>query len=433
MSGTTLSVTPAAERSKLLGKRRDGWTPSPELVTSVAEILLSVRTRGDAALIEYTRRYDDPSYDLAKLRVPIPMQEGARTLVPPEIADALHLAKERIARFHERQRPADLSYVDEDGTRYSLRYRPLDAVAAYVHGGRAATASAVLMTAVPAKIAGVGRTIVLAPPRGNGGVHPAVLYACSLCEVDELYAVGGAHAIAAAAYGTESIARVDKIVGWGGAIVTEAKRQIYGVCGIDGLSGPPEVLVVADDGASSEYVAGELLAQAERDPFARVAVLSESRPLLEAVAQLLETFDVRTLPHGEVLAQVIEGACYLLHAQSRNELLDTIEAIAPERLALQVRDPEPYLARVRRVGTVFVGDMTPLASGDYLAGTNNVLPASGTARFASGLRLEDFMRTFSVVENSRERMLGDANPLAALSEFEDLPQHAQTARMRSGA
>ena len=429
----TLSVTAAAERRRALATRRDGWTPSPELITTVRDILASVRTRGDAALIEYSRQYDDASYDLSRLRVAIPMQDGARSLVPPEIADALHLAKERIERFHERQRPADLSYVDGDGTRYGLRYRPLDSVAAYVHGGRAASASAVLMSVIPAKIAGVSRTIVLSPPRANGGVHPSVLYACNLCEVDELYAVGGAHAIAAAAYGTESIERVDKIVGWGGAVVTEAKRQIYGVCGIDGLSGPPEVLVVADDGASSEYVAGELLAQAERDPFARVAVLSESRPLLEAVAQLLDTFDVRTLPRGDVLTHVVDGACYLLHAQDRNELFETIDAIAPERLALHVRDPEPYLARVRRVGTVLVGDMTPLASGDYLAGTNNVLPASGMARFASGLRLDDFLRSFSVVENSRERMLGDAQPLAALCEFEELPHHAQTARMRSGA
>ena len=428
----TLSVMPAAEHMRSVRTRRAGWMPSPELIASVAEILAGVRARGDAALVEYTRHYDDPNYDLSKLRVAIPMQEGARALVPPEIADALRLAKDRITRFHERQRPADLSYVDEDGTRYGLRYRPLDSVAAYVHGGRAATASAVLMSAVPAKIAGVSRIIVLSPPRTGGTVHPAVLYACSLCEVDELYAVGGAHAIAGAAYGTDSIARVDKIVGWGGAIVSEAKRQIYGMCGIDGLSGPPEVLVVADDGASSEYVAGELLAQAEREPFARVAVLSESRPLLEAVAQLIDTFDVRTLAHGETLRQVIEGACYLLHAQNRAELLEAIETIAPERLALQVREPEPYLARVRRVGTVLVGDMTPLASGDYLAGTNNVLPASGTARFASGLRLDDFFRSFSVVENSRERMLHDALPLAALCDFEDLPHHAQTSRMRSG-
>ncbi|HUN28285.1 MAG TPA: histidinol dehydrogenase, partial [Alphaproteobacteria bacterium] len=157
----TLNVTPAAERVRSAGARRDGWTPSSELIASVAEILAAVRARGDAALVEYTRRYDDPNYDLSKLRVPIPMHEGARALVPPEIANALRLAKERITRFHERQRPADISYVDEDGTRYGLRYRPLESVAAYVHGGSAATASAVLMTAVPAKIAGVARTIVL--------------------------------------------------------------------------------------------------------------------------------------------------------------------------------------------------------------------------------------------------------------------------------
>ncbi len=428
----TLSVTPAADRLRLAAAHRDGWMPPIELTNSVASIVGHVKARGDGALVEFTRRFDDPDYDISKLRVPIPMQDGARALVPPEIAAALHLAKERISRFHERQRPADLSYVDEDGTRYGLRYRALDSVAVYVQGRRAANASSVLMSAIPAKIAGVSRTIVLSPPRAGTGVHPSVLYACALCEVDELYAVGGAHAIAAAAYGTESIARVDKIVGRCGPVVTEAKRQVYGVCGIDGVSGPPEVLVVADDGASSEYVAGELLAQAERDPSAYVVVLSESRSLLDAVGQLLETFDVRSLPGGQVLQQVIETGCYLLHAQTRNELFETIEALAPERLSLQVRDPEPYLARVRRVGAVLVGDMTPLAAGDFLSGTNNVLPAAGAARFASGLRLEDFLRSFSVVENSHERMVGDAQPLAALCEFEDLPHHAQTARMRSG-
>ncbi len=428
----TLSVTPAADRLRFAAAHRDGWMPPIELINSVASIIGQVKARGDGALVEFTRRFDDPDYDISKLRVPIPMQDGARALVPPEIAAALHLAKERISRFHERQRPADLSYVDEDGTRYGLRYRALDSVAVYVQSGRAANASSVLMSAIPAKIAGVSRTIVLSPPCAGTGVHPSVLYACALCEVDELYAVGGAHAIAAAAYGSESIARVDKIVGRCGPVVTEAKRQVYGVCGIDGVSGPPEVLVVADDGASSEYVAGELLAQAERDPSAYVVVLSESRSLLDAVGQLLETFDVRTLPGGQVLQQVIETGCFLLHAQTRNELFETIEALAPERLSLQVRDPEPYLARVRRVGAALVGDMTPLAAGDYLSGTNNVLPAAGTARFASGLRLEDFLRSFSVVENSHERMVGDAQPLAALCEFEDLPHHAQTARMRSG-
>ncbi len=306
-----MNVIDAADRLRLAALYRGGWNAPAELTQGVGAILHDVRTRGDVALIEHTRRLDDPSFDAARLRVPIPMHEGAKALVPPEIADALRLAKQRVTRFHERQRHADLNYVDEDGTRYGFRYRPLASIAAYVPGN---LPSSVIMSVVPAKIAGVNRTVVLTPPQADGRVHPAIVFACSLCEVDELYAVGGAQAIAAAAYGTQSISPVDKIVGPGNAWVTEAKRQVFGVCAIDGLSGPSEVLVVADDGANSEYIAGELLAQAEQDELARVAVVSESRPLLDAVAQLLDTLDVRTLPRGEVMSRsngpsVLSRAC----------------------------------------------------------------------------------------------------------------------------
>ncbi len=427
-----MNVIDAADRLRLAALYRGGWNASAELTQGVSAILQDVRTRGDAALVEHTRRLDDPSFDSSRLRVPIPMQEGAKNLVPPEIADALRLAKERVARFHERQRHADLNYVDEDGTRYGFHYRALDSIAAYVPAGGGTLTASVIMSIVPAKIAGVNRTVVLTPPQASGRVHPAVLFACSLCEVDELYAVGGAQAIAAAAYGTQSIAPVDKIVGPGNAWVTEAKRQVFGVCAIDGLAGPSEILVVADDGANSEYIAGELLAQAEQDELARVAVVSESRPLLDAVAQLLDTLDVKTLPRGEIMSEVMARSCYLVHAQSRDEVIDVVEAFAPGSLSLMVRDAEPYLARIRRAGCVFVGDMTPAACGDYLAGTNHVLPVSGAARFSSALSLGAYLRTISVVENSRERMLHDAQPLAALADFEGHPQHAQTARMRSG-
>jgi histidinol dehydrogenase len=314
-----------------------------------------------------------------------------------------------------------------------MRYKPFESVAAYVRGGTVSGASSVLMAAVPAKIAGVSRVIVLSPPGKNGRLDPGVLFACGLCEIDELYAVGGAQAIGAAAFGTQSIAPVDLIVGGSNPYVIEAKRQVFGTCAIDGLAGPPEVLVIADDGANSELVAGELLAQAERNALARVGVVSESRSLLDAVAQLLDTLDVRTLPNGETIAAVMERSCYLIHAADRLELEAVVESFAPERVSLQVRDPEPYLARLRRVGAVFVGDFTPVCAGDYLAGTNNVLPAAGAARFASGLSLGSFMRSFSVIENSRDRMTRDVQPLAALAEFEGLPEHAQTARMRSGA
>ncbi|HET9031096.1 MAG TPA: histidinol dehydrogenase, partial [Candidatus Aquilonibacter sp.] len=276
-----LSVIAAGDRLKRAAIHRSGWTPSPELTASVVGMLEDVRLRGDEALVDSMRSLCDGHYDLSKLRVPIPMADQAKASIPGEIAEALRLAKERIARFHERQRHADLNYVDSDGTRYGVRYRPLDSVAITVPGGSAA--SAVLMAAVPAKLAGVARVVVLATPDAAGSIHPAVLFACSLCDVDELYAISGAHAIAAAAYGTQSIAPVDKIVGNGSPTVVEAKRQVFGVCAIDGLNGPPEVLVVADDGANSELVAGELLAQAERDRSARVAVVSESRPLLDAV------------------------------------------------------------------------------------------------------------------------------------------------------
>ncbi|MBV8639347.1 MAG: histidinol dehydrogenase [Candidatus Eremiobacteraeota bacterium] len=426
-----LSVIAANDRLKLAGIQRTGWKPSPELIKSVAAIVEDVRLRGDAALVEYMRSVCDGQFDASKLRVAIPMTDQARALVPVEIADAFRLAKQRITKVHERERHADVNWVDEDGTRYSMRYRPLDSVAVYVPGG--SNASAVLMSAVPAKIAGVSRVIVLAHPDATGSIHPAVVFAASLCDVDELYAVGGAHAIAAAAYGTQSIVPVDKIVGTAPPAVTEAKRQVYGMCGIDTLSGPPEVLVIADDGANTELVTGELLAQAERDRSARVAVVSESRPLLDAVAQLIDTLDVKTLPRGDVIAEVVGESCYLIHAESRDELFDAANGFAPERVALHVRDAEPYLARLRRAGAVFVGDLTPIACGDYLAGTNSVQPSYGAARFSSGLSLADFTRNFSVVENSRERMLRDSQPLAALSDFEGLPQHAQTARMRSGA
>jgi histidinol dehydrogenase len=227
------------------------------------------------------------------------------------------------------------------------------------------------------------------------------------------------------------MARVDKIVGPGGMWVTEAKRQVFGYCGIDALAGPAEVLVVADDGANSEYVAGELLAQAEHSESARLGVVSESRPLLDAVAQLLDTLGLDTLERGRSISAAIER-CALMHAAGREEVFETIERFAPAYLCLQVRDAAAYLPHIRSAGTIFVGDLTPLACGDYVAGTIHVVPTSGTARWASSLRLEDFTRSLSVVENTAERMMNDALSVAALAELEGLPQHAQTARMRYG-
>lgn len=427
----SLRVIHASDTAALAPLYRGGWEPGAQVRQRVAEIVASVRSRGDEALIEYTRAFDDPHFDKSKLRVPIPMHEQCKTLVPQEIAQALALARERVERFHRAQLRGDVEYAEEDGTKYALRYRPFESIAAYVPGGTAALPSSVIMSVVPAKIAGVQRIIVLTPPQRDGKIAPAVLFACWLCDVDELYAVGGAQAIAAAAYGTASIARVDKIVGPGNVWVTEAKRQVYGACAIDGLAGPSEVLVVADDSANVEFVTGELLAQAEHDPMARVAVVSESASLLEACAQLLGSMQFEAADRRDIIAAVLERGTFLIQSRSFAQTLEVIERFAPEHLSLQVADPDRFIPHLRRVGAVFAGSQTPVACGDYIAGTNHVLPTSGAARFSSGLHTGDFLRTFSVVENSRARMAGDAQALAALAAFEGLPQHARTALLRA--
>jgi histidinol dehydrogenase len=288
------------------------------------------------------------------------------------------------------------------------------------------------MTVVPAKIAGVERVAVTTPPQRDGSIAAAILYACSLCGVDELYAVGGAQAIAALAFGTATVGAVDKIVGPGNVYVTEAKRQVFGVCGIDGLAGPSEVLVVCDAQARPEYVAGELLAQAEHDPLARVAAVSRDAAVLDAVAALLDGDFARATGRNAIVARVLDERTYLIHAANDAQVLDVIERFAPEHLSLQVADPWSLVPQIRRAGAIFVGENTPVAAGDYIAGTNHTLPTSGAARFASGLRTADFYRTMSVVENSRARMHADASLLAALADFEGLPAHARTARMRAG-
>ena len=424
-----MNVVAASDSAALAGILDAAWDPPAGLVADVAEILADVRERGDAAVVDRTRRYDDEGYAASRVRMPIPMLEAARALVAPEVAAGLELARVRIARFHERQRQPDIAYVEEDGSRYAVRRRPLGSVAVYAQ--RSSPAGAVLMGAVPAKIAGVPRVVALTPPAD--ALLAQVLFACALSGVDELYAVGGAQAIAAAAYGTDSVRSVEKIVGRGGIWTTEAKRQAFGRCGIDSLAGPAEVLIVADEGANSEYVVGELLAQAERRGVTRLAVLSESRPLLEAVAQLIDTLDLRTLEHSELVSATISDHCRLIAANDRNELMNVLNRFAPAYLCLQVRDATPYLERVVAAGTVFVGDMTPLVSGEYLAGSSRVAPTSGTARFASSLSLSDFTRSITVVENSTDRVTNDADLLATLAESEGLPHHAHTARLRSGS
>jgi histidinol dehydrogenase len=408
-----------------------GWQASADVRATVAQILAEVRERGDEALMEYTRKFDYPAASREGVRIEIPSLDAARSALPEEVADGFALAHDRITRFHELQRPHDVEHRDGDGTLSAFLVRPLSAVGAYVPGGSARLPSSLLMTVVPAKIARVERVVVVTPPRRDGSIDPAILFAAKLCGVDELYAVGGAQAIAALAYGTETIGRVDKIVGPGNVWVTEAKRQVFGTCAIDGLAGPSEVLVLADDSADARLVAGELLAQAEHDPLARVAVASDDRTLLERVGALLEGSFATECGRSEIIENVLRDGTYLIYARDRAAMLDVVERFAPEHLSLQLRDPWSLVPHVRRAGAIFVGAETPVAAGDYLAGSNHVLPTSGSARFSSGLRTADFYRTMSIVHNSADRMRHDAPILAALAEFEGLPAHARTAALRS--
>jgi histidinol dehydrogenase len=427
-----MKIVEATDEGALRELYAGGWDPPRAVVESVRAIVDDVRARGDEALVEYTRRWDFADATLADLRVEIPAHKHARALVPEQIAAGLELARERIAAFHERQLPAQIDYHAPDLTRYAFLSRPLAAVGAYVPGGSAPLPSTVLMTVVPAKVAGVERVVVVTPPQRDGRVNPAVLYACALTHVDELYAVGGAQAIAALAYGTGTIAGVDKIVGPGNVYVTEAKRQVFGACGIDGLAGPSEVLVVAGAHADAQLVAGELAAQAEHDPLARVAAVSRERGLLERVAALLDGPFGRASGRDAIVGHVLEERAWLVHAGSDAAMLDVVERFAPEHLSLMIEDPYAWVAKIRRAGAIFVGDQTPVAAGDYLAGTNHTLPTSGAARFSSGLRTADYLRTMTLVENTRARMHADAELLAALADFEGLPAHARTARMRAG-
>jgi histidinol dehydrogenase len=423
-----VKVVAASDRAAFEGIAGSGWDPPKPVVAEVAQILADVSARGDAAVVEYNRRFDGTNGAVSALRRTVPPLGELRATISPDIAAALELEMERLSRVHQRQRLANITQVDEDGTRYALLRRPYRSVAIYAPESGAAAAA--LMGAVPAKIAGVERIVVLSPP-GRVGVSQALLFACALCDVDELYEAGGAQAIAAAAFGTASLPAVDKIVGRGGLWTTEAKRQVFGRCGIDALAGPAEVLLVADDGANSEYLVEELLSQAEQAGAARLAIVSESRPLLDAVAQLIDSLDLEALDNASVSA-AIGQRCRLILCGDRAEVFDVVGRFAPAYLCLHVRDAWAYLDRIFAAATIYIGDATPLVAGSYLTGTNGVAPTSGCARFSSALSLSDFVHSITVVENSAQRIAVDAPALAALAESDGLAHHAQAARMRSG-
>jgi histidinol dehydrogenase len=394
---------------------------------AVAEILEAVRTEGLPAVLRFAARFDKAELNETTIRVtPEEIAAGAAQC-PAEVRAAIDFAAERIRSYHARQRPADAWFTDEAGVELGWRWTALEAVGIYVPGGRAAYPSTVLMNAVPAKVAGVDRIAMVTPP---GRLQPAVLAAAQAAGVTEIWRLGGAHAVAALAYGAGPIAPVDKIVGPGNAYVTAAKRRLYGVVGIDALAGPSEIVVVADAANDPEWIAADLLSQAEHDPDAQSILITDDGAFAGAVEAAVER-QLGQLSTGEDAAASWRdhGAVIIAPLDASPGLVDRI---APEHVEFALADPERLANRVRHAGAIFLGRLTPEAIGDYVAGSNHVLPTSRAARFSSGLSLYDFIKRTSIVKCDETAFATLGPHTVALADAEGLPAHARSAAIRLG-
>ena len=394
---------------------------------TVRDVIAAVRSRGDAAVREFTARFD--RVELDDLRVPQQEIEASWVAAPLELRDALQLAHRRITAFHREQLPQDISLKGTHGEKLGRRWRPVQRAGLYVPGGRAAYPSTVLMNAVPAQVAGVKRLVMVTPPGPDGQVNPAVLTAARVAGISEIYRVGGAQAIAALAWGTESIPNVDVITGPGNLFVTLAKKAVYGRVGIDSLAGPSEVLVIADDTADPELVAADLLAQAEHDPLAAAILLTTSAKLVEQVPQQLE-LQLKDHPRHDVAASSIRDWGLIVHCDNLEQAAELSDRFAPEHLELQVADPHSLAERIQQAGAIFLGHHTPEAAGDYLAGPNHTLPTSGTARFSGALSVETFMRHTSLIDFNHEALEATGAAIMALAASEGLHSHRESVRRR---
>ena len=398
---------------------------------TVRSIVAAIRERGDEALLEYTRQFDRvEASSMADLEIGREELDRALRAIPAVQAQALRDAAERIRRFHERQRSESWEYADSDGTRLGQRVTPLDRVGLYVPGGKAAYPSSVLMNAIPAKVAGV-RELVMVSPMPGGERNALVLAAAALAGVDRVIAIGGAQAVAALAYGTQWIPRVDKIVGPGNAYVATAKRQVFGAVGIDMIAGPSEILIICDGLTSPDWIAMDLFSQAEHDEDARAILLSPDAAFLDAVATSIETL-LPQMARRSVIASALSAHGALVKTRDLDEACDISNRIAPEHLELSVEDPDALLPKLRHAGAIFLGRYTSEALGDYCAGPNHVLPTSGTARFSSPLGVYDFQKRTSVIGVSREGAVSLGGIAVTLANGEGLQAHALSAKYRIG-
>ena len=394
----------------------------------VAALIALVRAEGDAALIALTAQFDRFSLTAAQIRVSTDEIDQACAMVPATQHQALDMAATRIEAFHAAQMPRDLDMTDALGARMGLRWGPLDSVGLYVPGGKASYPSSVLMNAIPARVAGVAR-IAICVPTPDGALNPLVLAAARRAGVSEIYRVGGAQAIAALAYGTETIAPVDRITGPGNAYVAEAKRQVYGKVGIDSIAGPSEVAIIADGAQNADHLALDLLAQAEHDEAAQAILLTDSDDLAQRVAASVERA-LRDLPRAAIARRSIDQHGAIIVVDDLAIATSISNRIAPEHLQIMTADPASLFAQIRHAGAVFLGRYTPEAMGDYIGGPNHVLPTSGTARFASGLSVFDFIKRTSWLALDAASLHAIGPAAVILAEAEGLDAHARSVSIR---
>jgi histidinol dehydrogenase len=408
-----------------LGTKREAQA---DVEAAVRAIVADVAARGDEALIELSKKFDRVELDAAKLRVTAGEIEAAQGACERRALDALALARERIEAYHRRQLPRDDRFTDALGVELGHRWTAIEAVGLYVPGGTAAYPSSVLMNAVPAKVAGVPR-IVMVVPAPDGRLNPLVLAAARLAGIDEIYRVGGAQAVAALAYGTQTIKPVAKIVGPGNAYVATAKRFVFGRVGIDMIAGPSEVLILADATGNPDWIAADLLAQAEHDVSAQSILITADAALAAAVEAAVAA-QLKTLPRGDVAAASWRDFGAIILAPTLDEAVPLVDAVAPEHLEIAAADPEPLAARIRNAGAIFLGSHTPEAIGDYVGGSNHVLPTARSARFSSGLGVLDFMKRTSILKCGPEQLRALGGAAIALGEAEGLDAHARSVALR---
>ena len=401
--------------------------PEVDVAGIVSDILTNVRENGDRALYEYCEKFD--RVQLSSLEVSAEEIDAAFASVDAELIRVMKKAAENIYRFHSRQVRNSFLIEGEDGVLMGQRVTPIDRVGLYVPGGTAAYPSSVLMNAIPAKIAGCGTIVMVTPPARDGSVNPNILAAAKIAGVDRIFKVGGAQAVAALAYGTESVPAVDKIVGPGNAFVAEAKKQVFGKVAIDMIAGPSEILVVADDGCDADVVAADLLSQAEHDRLASAVLVTDSERLALAVQQSLER-QIPKLSRAEIARASIDNNGKIIIADTLDRVIEIANEIAPEHLELCVDNPFDYLGKIRHAGSVFMGRHCPEALGDYFAGPNHTLPTGGTARFSSPLSVDDFVKKSQYTYYTEQALAKIADDVALFATHEGLTAHAASAVAR---